>query len=391
MVTYVSPYCQVHGLDLAGMVSRNGLTSSGGTVGVDEITSPDRKCSDIRNKGRSARKYLIKVATKDREIMEDFLGEVNTIPEDSHFHPFDADRYGLVASAFATMKPKRWISAGVVKILFEGEAEITCRESWLLGEAYGLEFAWNVPLPAVSSALTASGHERVPIAYFQCSGDYANGYMEDLSVRVTPGTSDAEHDRELVLCEKMLRGDHFEMGYRGEVLHSWQAKIISMAGLTLDLHGKTSGGSVTSGVLTLDNSDYLMMPFYGPLPVSGEAGATKIELTVDEITGDGATACVANETDLFDMVRITHDPLVVGQNLINLPYQGGNSYVAIGIQAAAVGSVKISAIKGMVRRYVAPSKIPYADPGEAFKIRAECTSGQRLRFLQARMNDRYYY
>ena len=206
-----------------------------------------------------------------------------------------------------------------------------------------------------------------------------------------PGTSSAEHDRELVLCEKMLRGDILEMGWRGEVWHTFEADIQSLPILSLDVHGKISGGSITSGVLTLDNSDYMMIPFYGPLPINGDPKAAYLELTVDALTGDGATVWMATETDLSDIEEIDHDDLVVGQNTIYIPDAAGEEYLAFGIKAAASGSVDISAMKGMVKRYVAPSKIPCADPDEEFKIRVECTAGDRLRFLHVCYNDRFWY
>ena len=161
--------------------------------------------------------------------------------------------------------------------------------------------------------------------------------------------------------------------------------------VAIDVHGKTSGGSITDGTLTLDNSDYLMIPFYGPQPISGEPGSAYLELQVTALTGDGATCQVATETDLSDMATVDHDALVVGKNIIYIPDLAGQGHVAIGIQAAASGSVSLSGLRGVVKRSVAPSNIPWADPGEEFKIRVESTTGTRLAFLQVCYNDRYYY
>ena len=82
---------------------------------------------------------------------------------------------------------------------------------------------------------------------------------------------------------------------------------------------------------------------------------------------------------------------MVGQNTIYIPDVAGEEHLAIGVKAAASGSVDISALKGTVKRYIAPSKIPYADPDEEFKIRLECTAGSDLRFSQICYNDRYWY
>ena len=180
------------------------------------------------------------------------------------------------------------------------------------------------------------------------------------------------------------------MNWRGDVWHSFDAQLISLPVLSLDVHNKISGGSITSEVLTLDNSDYIMIPFYGPLPISGEPGAAFLELTVDALTGDGATIWMAKETDLSDIEEIDDD-LVVGQNTIYIPDVAGEEHLAFGVKAAAAGSVAISALNGMVKRYIAPSQIPYADPDEEFKIRLECTAGTLLRFSQVCFNNRYWY
>ncbi|MCK9570699.1 hypothetical protein M0R72_17250 [Candidatus Pacearchaeota archaeon] len=388
MATYVTPYCQIHGYDFSDIIFAEGVDSSGGGHGVEEVQVPGRNYADVRSKGRAVKKYKIRtVKTKDRELLEAFLKEVNTAPAESEFYPFDATRAGYIALAHA------YLSSGQAldKNLYEAIAEITCREAWLYGPDQGIDMQWTAPLPSVSALLTNAGQERAPISYLQASADRVAAYIEDLSVRITPASSSAEHDRELILCEKMLRGDIFELGWRGEVWHSYESPLISMAALSYDCHSKTSGGSIASGVLTLDNSDYVLMPFYGPLPVSGEAGAAKIELTVDALTGDGATVWKATETDLADLEEVDHDDLVVGNNVIYIPDVEGEEHVAFGIKAAASGSVAISALKGTVHRYVAPSKIPYSDPDETFKIRIESAAGNQLRFVQACINDRFWY
>jgi hypothetical protein len=218
-------------------------------------------------------------------------------------------------------------------------------------------------------------------------------YVEGLSCRITPDTSSAEHDREMMLCDKLLRDDIFEVGWRQkEVRHSWETAFSKLwAETAIDVHGKTSGGSITDHVLTLDNSDYLMIPFHGPLPISGGRGSACLELQVSAISGGSATAQVALLTDLEDMVEVDHDDLVVGLNTIYVPDLEGVGHVAIGIKAAASGAVSLSNFRGSVKRYVAPAQIPFADPDEDFKIRVEKTAGTQLAFLQVAYNDRFWY
>lgn len=218
-------------------------------------------------------------------------------------------------------------------------------------------------------------------------------YPSNLSIRITPGSSTAEYDRYILLCEKMLRDDLLTMNWRGEIVHSWGADLTkSLAALAADVHGKISGGSISSGVLTLDNSDYLMVPFYGPLPLSGDPGAAWIEVVISAIAGDEATVQVAKETDLSDMAPIDHDTLVVGTNKIFIPELTGEDHVAIGLKAGASGSVSITDLSASVKRYVAASRVPYANPGEDFQIRVETSNtAAQLKLLQLDYNHRYYY
>jgi hypothetical protein len=394
MVTEVVPYCQIHGYDFGSIVYGEGVEGSGGGAGVEEIPVPGRKYADIRSKGRAPKKYKIKARSTDREEIEAFLAEVNTAPEDSEFYPYDAERFGLIASAYAALTGRKIAGSG--KNFYEATAEIVCREAWLCGPDKGCAFDSDVALDYVSELLENEGQETAPINYLQASGDYLSGaYVEDLSLRIAPGTSSAEHDREIQLCEKMLRDDIFEMGWRKkEIVHSWDADLGKLLSeLSLDVHGKTSGGSITSEVLTLDNSDYFMIPFYGPNQISGSPDAACLELQVSAVSdeGLGATCQVALETDLSDIVEVDHDELVVGQNIIPIPSLQGEGHVAIGIKAAASGSVSLTGLKGTVKRYIAPQKIPAAESGEEFKIRVEKTAGTYLKFLEVCYNDRYWY
>jgi len=385
----ISKYCAVWDYDISDVVYTDGVTSSNGGAGVEEIVIPGRSYGDVRSKGRAPKRYRINARSWDRTELEILARTLNTCPEDAEFYPYDAERFGIIASCHGGVKAVDLCHGG--KNFYEIDGEIVCREAWLYGPDQGLGFLWNSAIPRSSDLLTNAGHERSPIGYMQFSGARVSTYTEDLSVRITPGTSSAEHDRELLLCNKLLRGDIFEVNWRGDVWHSFEAEFVTLPVLALDVQSKLSGGSITSGVLTLDDSDYLMIPFHGPLPIYGEPKAATIELTVDALTGDGGTIWKATETDLSDIEEIDHDDLVVGQNTIYIPDVAGEQHLAIGIKAAASGSVDISALKGMVKRYIAPSKMPYADPDEEFKIRLECTAGSELRFSQVCYNDRYWY
>ncbi len=390
MTTRVRPYCQIHGYEFTDIMFADGLSPSGGELGVEEITPPGGKYGDVRAKGRQPKKYRVRVGSDDRELIEIFLKEVNTAPEDAPFYPFDAERRGLIASAYAVAKPELYAYNW-----YEAEAVITCREPWLYGPDKGIDFEWYKPIPAVSDLLTNVGQDEAPINYMQISGDYVSGsYLEGLSVRITPCDSTAEHDRELVLCDKLLRGDVFELGYwKGEVYHSYETDFSKIwSAISTDLHGKTSGGTQTDNTVTLDDGDYMMIPFHGPLPISGHRGSAMIELTVDAISGTGGAVQVAYETSLSDMAEVNHDDLVVGENTIYIDCEG-RSHVAIGIKAdiGASNGLTLSRAFGKVKRYVPPKRIPALDIDESGKIRVESTAGTQAAFLQVVYNDRYYY
>jgi hypothetical protein len=394
MTTHVKPYCAIHGFDITDLVyASNGIEPSGGGVGVEEILVPGRNYADIRHKGREPKKYRLRVRSTDREEIEAFLNEVNTAPEDSEFYPFDAQRFGLIAAAKAMMtSPRLW---GSGKLFYEAEAEILCRESWLYGPDKGIPYTTNVNLPAVSELISNNGHERAPMTYMQASGDISAGnYVENLSCRITPNTSTSEHDREIKLCEKMLRGDIFEVGWRKrDVIHSYHTTFDRLwSDIVLDFHSKYSGGAIyTSGLLTLWNNEYIMIPFYGPLPISGEPESAVIEFYVNSLTGDQPAVQVAREISLSDMQPVDHDDIVVGFNRIEVPGLEGEGHVALGLKAGNSCTVDISELTARVKRYLATKMLPWLDPGESGKIRVECTAGNKLKFLEVDFNDRYWY
>ncbi|MHC1687961.1 MAG: hypothetical protein AB9879_09680 [Methanothrix sp.] len=391
MVTNVDPYCQIHGWDFSSIVYFDGKETSGGTPSVEEIQIPGQDYADVRSKGRAVKKYKIHARSFDREEIEIFLGEVNGAPEDSVIYPFDAERFGLIALAHAELKACKIMGTG--KNLYEADAEITCREAWLYGPDQGIVFENGVTPPKISPVLANQGHIRSPITYMQCAGDYVSGsYAEDLVLRITPAASSLEHDRELVLCDKLLRDDVFELGWRGEVIHSYGCRFVSkdISDLAIDVHFLGAGMSIASERLTIAGYGYLWIPFYGPLQVAGEADSLVLELWVTSITG---SLVIIATTDFSGYVAtiIDAEDLVVGYNRICIPGYEGVGNVAIGVWCQTAGdSITLSEFKGTVKRYVAPSKIPWADPGEEFQIRVESSAGS-LTFLQVCYNDRFWY
>lgn len=379
MATYVEPFCQIHGYDFSSIVHAEGESPSGGGAGVEEIQVPGSKYGDVRPKGRSPKKYKIRtIPTKDRELVEAFLAEVNTAPDGARIWPFDAERSGLIASATGGLRS----ADALDKRLFVAEAEVSCRESWLYGPARGILYREVVSLPVVSGLLTNEGQEAAGLDYLLARGNLA----EDLSVRLTPDESTSEHDKEIALCDKTMRGDVFRLDQAGNVEHSYDSSFDqTYASLVADLHGSTfvTGGSISSG-LVLGASGKFLMPFYGPLP----ACQPVLELWVSAITGTPDVE-VAFETDLSDLAVVDFTPKI-GYNKISIPDCEGADFVAFGIVTGSGEGVTLTRARGTVARYLAASAMPTIDVGEDFKIRVEATAGG-LRAVQATYRDLFYY
>jgi hypothetical protein len=332
MSTEVVGKCIIFDYDFSEIVYSEGVAISGGAAAVEEISTNSRNYADIRGKGRAAKRYKVKARSLTRDDIEIFLRTCNTLPGDAEFFPFDAERAGYIASGHASLLSPRQRGDG--KLFYEAEAELIMRESWLYGPDQGISFGWYRALPVASDLLTNDGHERAPIAYMQCSGDYSGGYVEDLTVRVTQDSDTTQRDRLLLLCDKLLRDDIFELGWLGEARHSYEYNCDkSPATLSDDLHGLVSGGLWTGGDrLLLNAGEYVMISFRGPLPVAGLPGSACLELDVEGIGGGGGAVHVALETDLSDIAEVTHNDLVVGSQTINIPDLEGEGDVVMGIE-----------------------------------------------------------
>jgi hypothetical protein len=390
-MSYTQPHCAIYGYNFSDIVRADSVSPSGGSLQIEELSNPDRKYADVRAKGRQPKRYSISARSIDRDEIETFLSEAESAPIDSEFYPFDAERHGLKAAAHCSLKQ---IADAYGKVLYEGEAVITCRDPWLYGPEQGIAMVWNGPANVTSELLTNAGQERAYLSYLQASGDLSLPYVEDLSCRITLGSDTTTHDRQIQLCEKMLRGDILELSGE-EVTHSWEADLSKrLVQLSLDVHDLVSGCSLSDGVLTLSGDDIFMIPFYGPLPIQDGAQAACIEMDVTAFAGNGAVPIASFSPDIFDIYNPTiyypdniNDPLHIGKNVWTFPDLAGSGFVAIGLMADT--SISISSLKAIVKRKATP--LPFSDSGESFKIRVESSAGDRLRFLQAFHNDRYYY
>jgi len=104
----------------------------------------------------------------------------------------------------------------------------------------------------------------------------------------------SEEERQLLLCEKMMRHDLFTLNWRGVIEHSYSVDMAkSISEISKDIHNRVWGStSISGGVLTIPPSSGLSFPFYGPLPISGEPDAVQMELYVGWIGGNPANLTI---------------------------------------------------------------------------------------------------
>lgn len=162
--------------------------------------------------------------------------------------------------------------------------------------------------------------------------------------------------------------DAFEVDRWGHVRHTYRAPlaVTTYANLQSDLWGSSycSGGSITSQILTIGNSGKLIMPFSGPLPVSGEN--PYIELTITAITGTPAIKAGVL-ADLSDLAVISTS-LQLGYNKIFIPGYIAKTDLYLGIVCGASDSISVSALTGVVNRYIAKSSMPLIAVGETVQV-----------------------
>ena len=94
----IDKYCAVWDYDISDVIYADGVSSSAGGAGVEEIAIPGRSYGDVRSKGRAPKRYRINARSWDRTELETLARTLNTCPEDAEFYPYDAERFGIIAS-----------------------------------------------------------------------------------------------------------------------------------------------------------------------------------------------------------------------------------------------------------------------------------------------------
>ena len=373
-----TPYCEIDGLVCSDVVTsiepRPGLRSVGKTK------LPGKRYGRLVDQGQDPKSYLVKARFWDEDDMDDWLEAVNDIQPGAEAFLFRNDRCVLVELAEAH-KVEGQVAldplTGAPMNFYRAEATLHCLDSYEYGVDKGIAYATSETLPQTTALLSNAGKIPAGLDYLHVSGDYDAGdsYTDDLTLYVLAADGATVLDQ-IELCDMLMRGDHWRLDRWGRIEHYYQSDFAQdWADISIDLHGITSGGSISSGILTLDDGDYFYMPFYGsgyPLPATEDC---YIELWVSALAND-VSVVAAFETDRSDAFEIDYD-LKVGYNRIYIPGCEGQDFVCIGVLATsgATNSISLSAFRGTVHRYIPYPRLLKIDPGDAFYLKLDDASG----------------
>ena len=361
--TYIVPYASIHGILLAGImdVLDGGMAESGGERDLSNFSGPGRDDSDIRENGYGPVKYSFRVNSYDREVVEEIVAEIRTMPPESEIYPREEDRCNYVTYGHAT-RPKVDIVFQGARNLYYTDIEVTCRNNLLCGPDQGIDFSTNVGLPQTVS-LTNEGRYTSYLDYLYASGKY------DASLGLTRDLRLQMGDYDLRLCDQLMGRDSFKLDRFGNCQHTKETSFPeNYTALQAELGGSDfldygTGGAMAYEALLLGNDATLMFPFYGPLPVQS---APYLKAVLSRIVG-APLIYRAFASDLSDTEAIDFT-LKIGTNEVYIPDCEGEDFVAFGIVTDGSSSCTISSVKAQVNRYIAQSSIPMVETGEDFDI-----------------------
>lgn len=379
-------YTEIAGLICTDVVQAEGIDEpKGGDLKTDDIARPKYDYGSVYHEGRNPRTWTANFRFLTEEDLDEFMDYCNNALVDMEFFPRRSDRGVYMASCHAEiLKPEEAKIGGVWTTFWKARVTVVSREAWMHGADQGIALALNVAIPA-SVTLTNAGHMKAGLDYLYISGNLNTGVY----YRLIP-VGGNQNDRYLLLATKLMAEDAFEVDRWGHVRHTYRAPlaVTTYATLQSDLWGATycSGGSITSQILTIGNSGKLIMPLSGPLPVSGENPF--IELTITALTGNPSIKAGVL-SDLSDLATITTS-LQVGYNKIYIPGYLAKTDLYFGIVCGVSDSISISALKGVVNRYIAKSSMPLIAVGETVQAQVGNATGATVDQLYLSYRDLFW-
>ena len=385
-----TPYCEIYGLSCNDVVQA--VDPKPGSRSIDKIKIPGRRYGRLADQGQAPSAWEVTARFWDEADMDEWLATINDIEPSIQAYLFRSDRFMLLDFADAHKDSHQIASdpAGTGPMNFyRAKADLYSSAPWEYGADQGIAYATGViSLPQSSSLLTNAGQIDAGLGYLHVSGHYGTGYTEDLTLYFMAGDGTTVLD-EVELCDKLMQADAFRVSRWGEVEHYYASDFRrAWADICLDLHSLASGGSITGGILTLDEEEYFYMPFYGsgyPLPATDDC---YLELWVTALTGT-PDAYVAFEIDLSDAVAIDYT-LRVGYNKIYIPDTQGADFIGIGLVTANGESISLSKFKGTVNRYTPHSNMYKTKKGDSFILKLDAGGNEKLSKIELRYNDVFW-
>ncbi|MFA5408550.1 MAG: hypothetical protein WC343_07235 [Bacilli bacterium] len=373
-----TPYCEIDGLVCTDVVTS--IEPRPGMRSVGKTKLPGKRYGRIVDQGQDPKSYLVKARFWDESDMDDWLEAVNDIQPGAEAFLFRNDRCVLVEFAEAHKVEGQVALDPLTSApmnFYRAEATLHCLDSYEYGTDKGIAYATAQTLPQTTALISNAGKIPAGLDYLHVSGDYdvGGGYTDDLTLSVLAADGTTVLDQ-VELCDILMRGDHWRLGRWGRIEHYYQSDLAqAWADIKIDLHGIASGGSISSGILTLDDGDHFYIPFYGsgyPLPATEDC---YLELWVSALAND-VSVVAAFETDRSDWADVDYD-LHVGYNKIYIPGCEGQDFVAMGVLAAsgATNSISLTGFRGTVHRYIPYSRLLKVEPGEAFYLKLDDAAG----------------
>ena len=360
-----APYVAFHGIQIDDIVDIDGVEESGGGRVIDSHSLPSMDYAGLVESGRDMVTYSFSANSSARADIDELVDEINNSPGDVEFYPREADRcvYATYAQAGRTSVTKHYL-AGVATNKYNVDATVYCRAANLLGNETTAGLLFNVDLPYTTASITNNGYHNSPPDYVYVSGDYdaATGFYAN-SISLEMGTFS------LRLCDQLLRGDSFELDRYGSARHIYETDFPKLySEQQIDLLGSTycdygTGGSITHEELYITNSGKILIPFFGPLAVSGNPA---LEFEVLQYTGEPVVS-YGFDASLEDIEEVDYT-IIDGKNTVGIPNAEGEDFVFFGITTDDTASIKLKNIKGTVDRYLSIDDLPYAEPGDSFTI-----------------------
>lgn len=411
-MTTPARYIEIYGLQCTGQIKDDGVQLKDPGLQLNQVESAASLFGAYTRQSWKPRVYDISAFFKpgDETNLELFLQTVNQAPPDSRFYPHRNDRFAWIDVARASVGQVKGASTpggGGWGSFWPVDIEITCRDPYLWGPDQGIPYEENNSypptylLPLYSATLTNNGHLPATLDYLQVSGDYYNSiYLTNLTAGFVDPANQAETDRLILLCSKLMRNDLFELGWRDGVRHSYSQNFAGLwSDVDIDLQGYTAGGVQYGQSVTLygATNDFFAIPFRGPLPLVGNNTELQpyFDVWVSAVTGNGGHVGVATLNDVSDFTWVggAGDISTPGYHRVWLADLEGSGDIFIGLQASGAGnSITITQFAGVVNRYLSRKYLAdtvYADPATTFQVAVKASG--YLKKVQAITNNCYYY